>query len=83
MGNAPNSEFVIDREGRLLRKRSWSDATALRADLEELVGPVENPTDPADLKLEKQPPPKAAARGVVKRIELPSNQQFRRRRMNH
>ena len=30
MGDAPNSEFVIDGEGRLLRKRSWSDAAALR-----------------------------------------------------
>jgi len=73
MGNAPNSEFVIDGEGRLLRKRSWSDAAALRADLEELVGVVENPTDPADVKLETQTVKRAAARGVVKRIELPSN----------
>ena len=71
MGNAPNSEFVIDREGKLLRKRSWSNAAALRADLEELVGTVENPTDPADLKLDKQPPPRAAAKGVLKRIKLP------------
>ncbi|MFP6702190.1 MAG: hypothetical protein VB861_10625, partial [Planctomycetaceae bacterium] len=73
MGDAPNSEFVIDGEGRLLRKRSWSDAAALREDLEELVGAVENPTDPADLKLATEPPKRAAARGVVKRIELPSN----------
>ena len=46
MGNAPNSEFVIDREGKLLRKRSWSNAAALRADLEELVGTVVNAEKP-------------------------------------
>ena len=46
LGNAPNSEFVVDGRGRLVRKRAWSDAAALRADLEELVGKVENPTDP-------------------------------------
>ncbi len=73
LGNAPNSEFVVDGKGRLVRKRAWSDAAALRADLEELVGKVENPTDPADLELVQQDPPKAAARGVVKRIELPGN----------
>ncbi|MEC9007765.1 MAG: hypothetical protein VX877_00815 [Planctomycetota bacterium] len=73
MGNSPNSEFVIDGEGRVVRKRSWSDVDSLRADLEELVGPVENPTDPADVQLATQSPPKVAARGVVKRIELPSN----------
>jgi len=73
LGNAPNSEFVVDGRGRLVRKRAWSDAAALRADLEELVGKVENPTDPADLELVQKDPPKAAARGVVKRIELPGD----------
>ena len=73
LGNAPNSEFVVDGKGRLVRKRAWSDAAALRADLEELVGKVENPTDPADLELTQKAPPKAAASGVVERIELPGD----------
>ncbi len=73
LGNAPNSEFVVDGKGRLVRKRAWSDPAALRADLEELVGKVENPTDPADLELVQEAPPRAAARGVVKRIELPGD----------
>jgi hypothetical protein len=73
LGNAPNSEFVVDGKGRLVRKRAWSDPAALRADLEELVGKVENPTDPADLELAQKAPPRAAARGVVKRIELPGD----------
>lgn len=72
LGNALNSEFVIDPEGRVVRKRSWSDPEVLRKDLVELVGPVENPTDPESLTLNIQAPPKAAARGVVKRIEIPS-----------
>ena len=25
LGNAPNSEFVIDPEGRIVRRRAWSD----------------------------------------------------------
>ena len=73
MGNAPNSEFVIDGDGRVVRKRSWSDAKALRKDLVELVGPVGKPTDPATLKLKTAPPHRAAASGVVKRIEVPGN----------
>ncbi|MFP6767551.1 MAG: hypothetical protein VB859_05220 [Planctomycetaceae bacterium] len=71
LGNAPNSEFVIDPEGRVVRKRSWSEPEALREDLVELVGPVEKPTDPESLELKTQAPPRAAARGVVERIEIP------------
>ncbi|HUG93298.1 MAG TPA: hypothetical protein VML55_20825 [Planctomycetaceae bacterium] len=73
LGDAPNSEFVIDAEGRVARRRAWSDPEALRRDLEELVGPVENPTRAADLRLNTLPPPRVAARGVVERIELPGN----------
>jgi hypothetical protein len=73
LGDAPNSEFLIDPEGRVARKRAWSDPAALRRDLEELVGPVEHPTDPADLELARLPPPRVAARGLVPRLELPDN----------
>ena len=65
LGNAPNSEFVVDGKGRLVRKRAWSDPAALRADLEELVGKVENPTDPADLELVQEAPPRAAGRALT------------------
>ena len=41
LGNAPNSEFVIDPKGVIVRKRVWSRPGELREDLEELVGPVE------------------------------------------
>ena len=67
MGDRNNSEFLIDPEGKIVRMRDWSNATTLRADLTELVGPVDNPTDPRDLKVatfEKT----EVARGVVERV---------------
>ena len=68
LGDAPNSEFVMDPEGKVVRRRRWSDPEQLRKDLEELVGPVENPTRVADLDLRTEPPPTAAAVGVVELI---------------
>ncbi len=72
LGNAPNSEFVIDPEGKVIRRRNWSRPAELRKDLEELVGPVEKPTQVADLDLKIEVPPKAAASGIVPRIEKPA-----------
>ncbi len=73
LGNAPTSEFVIDPEGKIVRKRAWGNARELRKDLEKLVGPVENPTRAADLGLKIAPPPEVAARGVIERIKVPKN----------
>ena len=44
LGNAPTSEFVIDPDGKIVRKRAWGNARELRKDLEKLAGPVEKPT---------------------------------------
>jgi hypothetical protein len=71
VGDAPNSEFVIDPEGRVIRRRLWSEPDQLRKDLEELIGPVEHPTRTADLDLKTAPPPRVAARGVVPRVPRP------------
>jgi len=71
MGRAPNSEWVIDENNVIVRRRDWSDPAALRKDLEELVGPVEHPTQVADLDMPTAPPPKAAASDVVPRIDKP------------
>lgn len=71
LGNAPNSEFIVDPEGIIVRRRAWSRPEQLRADLVELVGAVENPTRVADLDLKQIPPPKVAASGVVPRVEVP------------
>lgn len=73
MGMAPNSEFIIDPAGKIVRKRPWSDPKQLRRDLEELVGPVDNPTTLTAKDIRTIPVEKAAAKGVVKRIKVPRN----------
>lgn len=72
LGDAPNSEFVIDPEGTVVRRRQWSRPEELRRDLEELVGSVEQPTLVSDLQLKTERPSQVAAKGVVPRIERPS-----------
>jgi hypothetical protein len=71
LGGVPNAELLIDPEGRVARRRAWSDPDALRDDLAELVGPVEKPTRVSDLELKTTPPPDTVATGIVPRIELP------------
>jgi hypothetical protein len=71
MGRAPNSEFVIDPQGKIVRKRFWSNPNTLRKDLEELVGPVENPTRVADLPARFRVEPRKIASGVVPRLAMP------------
>jgi hypothetical protein len=71
LGDAPNSEFVIDPEGRVARNRTWSDPGQLRQDLEELIGSVERPTRTADLSMKSLPPPQPAAIGIVPRVPRP------------
>ena len=71
LGDAPNSEFIIDPEGKIVRARRWSRPAQLRKDLEELVGKVDKPTTVADLKMKPLEPPKTAKTGVVARLQLP------------
>ncbi|HEX5272385.1 MAG TPA: EF-hand domain-containing protein [Gemmataceae bacterium] len=69
LGDRPNSEYVIDPKGKIVRKRAWSDPGQVRKDLETLVGPVDHITREEDLKLKLGLPPKSpAVRGVVARI---------------
>lgn len=72
MGNSPNSEFVIDPDGVLVRRRAWSNPAQLRRDLAELVGEVDKPTRPEDVGLVRRTRSRTAPVGVVPRIELPS-----------
>ena len=37
LGNAPNSEFILDAEGKVVVQRRWSTPDNLRADLVRLV----------------------------------------------
>ncbi len=71
LGSAPNSEFIMDPEGKVAERRLWSRPEELRSDLERLVGPVENPTRVSDLDLRVEPPPKVASSGIVSRVQLP------------
>jgi hypothetical protein len=69
LGDRNNSEFVIDPEGKIVRKRTWSDPEQVRKDLELLVGKVDKVTKPEDLVLKiEKPPADAAARGVVPKV---------------
>lgn len=69
IGNMPNSEYVVDGDGKILRMRAWSDPATLRADLEELVGPVDEATQISDLEMKTEPPPDLAPTGIVPRLE--------------
>ena len=77
LGGAQNAELVIDPEGRVVRRRAWSNPDKLREDLAQLVGPVKKPTRISDLDLETAPPPEAVARGVVPRLDLPRSMRMR------
>lgn len=72
LGNAPNSEFIIGPDLKVVKKRTWSDPKQLRKDLERIIGKVKNPTQISDLNLKTKAPPKVAARGVVKRLDIPA-----------
>jgi len=70
LGDRPNSEYILDPKGKVIRKRAWSHPGLVRKDLEELVGKVDKITREEDLKLAFVPPVKAAApRGVVPRVQ--------------
>lgn len=75
LGDRPNSEFVIDPKGKVVRKRAWSHPAQVRKDLEELVGPVAKVTKEEEVKLNLQLPLKPPAeRGVVARLKRPRMQ---------
>jgi hypothetical protein len=71
LGDMPNSEFIIDPDGRVVNRRAWSDPEALRTDLERLIGPVAEPTRVSDLDLPSTPPVATVAKGIVPRLTPP------------
>ena len=71
LGNAPNSEFVIDPEGTLVARRAWSDPEELRRDLTELVAAVESPADREVIRVDNLPHGHTAPTGVVPPIDVP------------
>jgi hypothetical protein len=71
MGKAPNSEFLINPKGRVVSRRVWSDPVQMRKDLEEVIGPVKNPTKISDLDMPEITPAGKVARGIAPRVEMP------------
>ena len=75
LGDRPNSEFLVNPDGIIIRKRAWSHPAQVRKDLEEVVGPVQRITQEEEVQLKLELPLKApAARGVVPRISRPQMQ---------
>ncbi len=72
LGNAPNSEFIIDPEGKVVVKRVWSRPDELRKDLEKLVGKVDPPTRVEDLGIRPYFR-KSTEDSSTKRLTLPAN----------
>jgi hypothetical protein len=71
LGNTPNAELVFDPDGKIVRRRGWSDPDALRQDLAQLTGPADKVTRVEDLDLPVIAPAKTVAKGVVPRVEVP------------
>lgn len=69
LGGRANCDYLIDPEGKVVRKRMWSNPAEVRKDLEELVGKVEPVTKPDDLNLQvEEPIAETAPRGFVERL---------------
>lgn len=75
LGGAQNAELVIDPEGRVVRRRAWSDPEALREDLATLVGASEKTTRARDVELKTEPPERPIPRGIVPGVEVPGPMQ--------
>ena len=72
LGDAPNSEFMFDAEGKIVYMQGWSNAAELRKTLVELVGPVERPTEIAELDINHDVVPRAILReNVLPPLEVP------------
>ncbi|MDF1824660.1 MAG: hypothetical protein P1U68_08455 [Verrucomicrobiales bacterium] len=76
LGNRNNSEIVVSPDGTMVVARDWSDPSALRLDLERLVGKAETLTEVTDLKAQAPAAGDGHAaipRGIVPRVERPDS----------
>lgn len=69
--SAPNAEFVIDTDGKIVHRKFWHDPAALRDFLTERVGKVDKPTRVEDLGMKLHFPKPFAPRGLVKPTKMP------------
>ncbi len=72
LGDRPNSEFIIDPEGRIVALRDWSNPDLLRGELAKLVGEVKEITRVSDLNLKIESKPNSIRKGIVQRPALPN-----------
>lgn len=61
LGDRPNSQFIIDPNGRIVVKRAWSNPKLVREELAGYVGPSVNRTTIEDLNLTYGSPLKLSA----------------------
>lgn len=71
LGRAPNGEYIVGPDGKLLKKYFWSNPARLRSDLAELVGESETVTKVEDLETSFAVETREVASGVVPKVELP------------
>lgn len=71
-GGAPNGEYILDPNGKIVRKRFWSSPATVRSDLESLVGKSQTTTKVADLEKVFEPKPTKIASGVLPPVDLPA-----------
>jgi len=70
VGKRANSEFILDPDGVIVRKRALSDPGQVRLDLEQFVGPVEHITREEEVHLKMKMPLRApATRGILPRLQ--------------
>ncbi|MCF7848371.1 MAG: DUF1566 domain-containing protein [Kiritimatiellales bacterium] len=67
---APNSQFVFDRDGRIVHRDSWGRGSSLRESLEKLVGPSDRITTVADLNLPQFGRKTSSANGLLEPLRL-------------
>ena len=71
LGNIPDSEFIIDPDGRVVARRAWSNPSQLRRDLERLIGPVKSPTLCRSSTWSPRRPCRRWPKASSPRVELP------------
>ncbi len=71
-GGAPNSEFILDAEGTIVRMRRWSNPDQLHRDLTELVGEPKRGDSQARRIAVRQNRGPTYATGVTPKLKVPS-----------
>lgn len=71
MGRLPNSDFIIDPDGKIIQRHAWNNVERLRECLTELVGEVERKIPPERLLRIDPKPAETAQTGLLPRLKKP------------